>query len=986
MITPNRNEQTNTLFPAVSGTEGASADANRNQSHATNAANNNSSLNSHTSSTLLRDWQNMGSLNSQSSEMLRREFDELPPPVVPVVAISDDGRRASSGNYAYPVATFVRDLVRTGIDQFSLAVSSPLVPGEQRRLASAHQDEETFQLSIRSEGDGLRNFEQIRNFHNIHSEPTLATSMRSVQDIGVGGVEYYVVDGDLVELPRHEHHPGDIIQERLREAQQRKCQTATQAPNRVKKGVRRLSKFLKRGVRGSSRNESGGSTEVMEPEPSALSDEAPVQTVSPTEANLPLPASPNRKENKQQKKRGKKKSIFSWGRSDDTASTSNHSDDQQFRRSQQSEPEDFIPPANQFNAITGLESSFGPSNRTGYFSAARYEDPLSPPTAALSAASLNDHPLLSAAASPGSSLQGSIHRHRRVGSNSVMANYVGTEDQIMDSVLEAGVLAADVAAVIDTEDHPYWKKDDGSMIASALPRDADYKVDKGDTPDVEAMLMRAAQETTVDLDSADLPPARILPRGKSDGGPVPLSRSCNADLHVYNDMLKVITVAAPGVDKSWVARSLRGSQKRPRRRATLGVDVHSWTPCKKDESIHLADDIPIKFMIWDVQSPEVREEMSNFGAHPATQSLFFSGQSLYLLVWDLACMNRRTFRIPPGWEPDDVDEENEDEEETGDAGGTDALPNAFHLEEANRKADRFLLADINQRVLPWIDMIAQRGDNSAVLPVVITPNEIMSEEEVTRRCGMLKNSLVEHVYRLESKGAAPKLISSAASDILTVDYATGEGFDRLQDTIQAIASDDSRSVFDHVGTPVSKGTVMVMELIRRFKEGHKLILLDYLLGEIGDKMELKEVTETLQFLSNIGEILYFGSAGDDVLSRYIVLSRKWLVSALSCILRNDLKRELEETRRFMNLQCIYSPYKFSESEVIRTLSAGSHNCPLLSDKDAEMLWQSMSFMREAADHYSQVAETSTSTPTMFAFLAQLLVHTGVFLPLNVVSA
>jgi S1-C subfamily serine protease len=47
-----------------------------------------------------------------------------------------------------------------------------------------------------------------------------------------------------------------------------------------------------------------------------------------------------------------------------------------------------------------------------------------------------------------------------------------------------------------------------------------------------------------------------------------------------------------------------------------------------------------------------------------------------------------------------------------------------------------------------------------------------------------------------------------------------------------------------------------------------------------------------------------------------------------------------------------------------------------------MLWQSMSFMREASDRHSNLVERSTTVPTMFYFLERLLVHSGVFLPLG----
>ena len=393
--------------------------------------------------------------------------------------------------------------------------------------------------------------------------------------------------------------------------------------------------------------------------------------------------------------------------------------------------------------------------------------------------------------------------------------------------------------------------------------------------------------------------------------------------------------------------------------------------------------VPIKCVIWDVQGASTvvgssADSRSNFGAHPGTQSLFYSPQSLYLLCWDLGFNNAKTNRLEHSKNndsdyDDDGDEDDEDYEDD------------FILEEANRQADRALHADIIHRVLSWYDCIARSGPRSAVLPIALVP-EGMSAFEVKRRCDMMRIVLEDHFHRnYELDTLAPKLLTGTESSILCVNnFGDAHGIKQLQEIVGAIANDPSNSVFDHVGTAVPIGTALVREAIQRFKEEHKLILLDHLLGDLGNALEVVEVTSALHFLASIGEILYYGTDDEDVLSRYIILSRKWLISALSCILRNDLKRELTETRRFMNMQCIYSDQKYEENAITAALISGkSSSCPLLSDEDAKMLWQSMSFMREASDRYSNLMDRSTTIPTMFYFLERLLVHSGVFLPLRV---
>ena len=53
--------------------------------------------------------------------------------------------------------------------------------------------------------------------------------------------------------------------------------------------------------------------------------------------------------------------------------------------------------------------------------------------------------------------------------------------------------------------------------------------------------------------------------------------------------------------------------------------------------------------------------MPNFGAHPGTQSLFFSDRSLYLLVYDLGASNPETLRQSKM--PKDVDSDDEESDE-----------------------------------------------------------------------------------------------------------------------------------------------------------------------------------------------------------------------------------------------------------------------------------------------------------------------------------
>jgi hypothetical protein len=300
----------------------------------------------------------------------------------------------------------------------------------------------------------------------------------------------------------------------------------------------------------------------------------------------------------------------------------------------------------------------------------------------------------------------------------------------------------------------------------------------------------------------------------------------------------------------------------------------------------------------------------------------------------------------------------------------------FVLEETMRAADRALEWDILDNVLSWLDPMAYRG--AAILPVVVVSDacKSLSQTEIERRSRMLQTLLMEH-HAFKGVGA-PHLIFGDHDSIVRVVLDTGEGVPELQEMIHAIGRE---KVFPHIGTSVDAILVEVNQTIRRLKKDHKVILLDHLMSEMKSRLEDEQVQDALEFLSSIGEILHYDNSTDEILSRFVIFSRKWLVSALSCILRPDLQRELDETRRFMNLQCVYSSKSFTVSDVVQTLLQGTNSsCPILSAKDSAMLWKSMSFMREAADRTAQLSEAST---TMYDFLERLLVYSGIFMPLTV---
>eukprot|EP00531_Pseudo-nitzschia_arenysensis_P009097 CAMPEP_0116156746 /NCGR_PEP_ID=MMETSP0329-20121206/22990_1 /TAXON_ID=697910 /ORGANISM="Pseudo-nitzschia arenysensis, Strain B593" /LENGTH=1695 /DNA_ID=CAMNT_0003653837 /DNA_START=103 /DNA_END=5190 /DNA_ORIENTATION=- len=496
------------------------------------------------------------------------------------------------------------------------------------------------------------------------------------------------------------------------------------------------------------------------------------------------------------------------------------------------------------------------------------------------------------------------------------------------------------------------------------------KGDKHAGPSIDTMLERAGEIATSmrDEDTAlkmpPSPPKAVIRKGKSDGESIPLSMANPDDETVHNDTVKLVLVGDNAVDKSGLGRLLRKSTKKTTKklkRITLAVDVQPWTPSNSDA----------RFTVWDVLTSKNEDPyLPNFGAHQGTQSLFFSDQSLYLLVYDLGASNPETLRQTQM--PRDVDSDDEDSDDE-----FNEHYNYFNREESNRKADRALEADIKERVLSWIDCIVRRGTHSAILPIALLPSNMSTEEEA-RRLQIMKTEILKHREKLPSTGVRPEYFWGLNTDVVCVslhDNILGD----LEERILEIAN-----ASPYLQKTVPTGTVEIMQLCRGLKSKNKMISVDRLLAKLPEepRFSAEAVSKVLKFLACIGEVLYFGDS-DFVLKDHVILCRKWLEGALSCILRNDLQREVSDERRFLRLQAFYSDEQYPESNVTRTFTGNNSSCPILSHQDTQMLWQSTNFMMQAVDQVSERSEDLTTMSTMFDFLQHLLEHTGVFLPLEI---
>jgi hypothetical protein len=119
-------------------------------------------------------------------------------------------------------------------------------------------------------------------------------------------------------------------------------------------------------------------------------------------------------------------------------------------------------------------------------------------------------------------------------------------------------------------------------------------------------------------------------------------------------------------------------------------------------------------------------------------------------------------------------------------------------------------------------------------------------------------------------------------------------------------------------------------------------------------------------LSTLGEALSGG------LSQFVFLNPRWLVAAVACILRHDLDREIQETRRALRGQ--------QRIERVDSFYEANMNCPVITADDACMLWQAKKFTKKAAQRAVEYSNNMTLKP--FEFLQLLLIRFGVFVPID----
>mmetsp|Transcript_35235 Transcript_35235/g.77159 ORF Transcript_35235/g.77159 Transcript_35235/m.77159 type:complete len:1750 (-) Transcript_35235:1573-6822(-) len=111
------------------------------------------------------------------------------------------------------------------------------------------------------------------------------------------------------------------------------------------------------------------------------------------------------------------------------------------------------------------------------------------------------------------------------------------------------------------------------------------------------------------------------------------------------------------------------------------------------------------------------------------------------------------------------------------------------------------------------------------------------------------------------------------------------------------------------------------------------------------------------------------------LSQFVFTNPLWLAVTLRCVLRHDLKQQLDETRSKISTPSRWANYGRADS-----FHNSALRCPILRSSDARSLWESNGKLAKSAK--KAIQDDPGSQKSAFTYMEQLLVHFGVFVPIS----
>jgi hypothetical protein len=229
-------------------------------------------------------------------------------------------------------------------------------------------------------------------------------------------------------------------------------------------------------------------------------------------------------------------------------------------------------------------------------------------------------------------------------------------------------------------------------------------------------------------------------------------------------------------------------------------------------------------------------------------------------------------------------------------------------EQEVRRAERALERDIDEKVQFWVDCIQSSVPGAVILPVATFDDAFDAEEggpeEARRRCQVMKKRLLQHearrregldtrlahIYKNKQANtetasrlrkllcpmARPKLIFGIDKhdSVLRVSSTQYTGFCALRSKIVNISTgrDLGGTKYPmfrgHVGAIIPQMRLEVRDVVRRKRKDLRVTEWEYFLSILRENMREEvicnhdDVSDALEFLSNIGELSYFGKGSD----------------------------------------------------------------------------------------------------------------------------
>lgn len=328
-----------------------------------------------------------------------------------------------------------------------------------------------------------------------------------------------------------------------------------------------------------------------------------------------------------------------------------------------------------------------------------------------------------------------------------------------------------------------------------------------------------------------------------------------------------------------------------------------WEPPHKSKRV--SDQLT--YRIWDI-----KPELSHF----CTGTIFFRANAIYLLTCNTSALG---------------------------------LTSKYEATTSESEKMHCIRTYIMDQILPRIEQINLYGPGSLIIPVILA--EANSDKAfVNHVLSLLRQALED--YR--SKFTATRIFTECIVRIYGCD--DHEGIQQLRERIMFASEDAPPHFLEHVRMEPPDGTLELREAIQKMKKIFPIISLEDLLKAATNKEIPEPVAKSiLSFLRNTGEIIFYGDWGDESISEFVILSKKWLARVVSCISCKDFRKKIEQEHQFRRLceggerdveQQDFPFDKFSR-------------CPILSGKDAEILLK-------------------TENRDVVRFLERVFIHCGLF--------